>query len=33
MDVVDAIATVDRNHNDKPHEPVVMNKVYVEEAA
>ncbi len=33
MDVVDAIATVDRNQNDKPHEPVVMNKVYIEEAA
>jgi len=31
QDVVDAIATVDRNHNDKPHEPVVMNRVYIEE--
>lgn len=29
-DVVDAIADVDRNHNDKPHEPVVMNRVYIE---
>lgn len=31
-DVVDAIATVDRNHNDKPLEPVVMEKVYIEDA-
>lgn len=29
QDVVDAIATVDRNHNDKPHTPVVMEKVYI----
>ena len=33
QDVVDAIATVDRNHNDKPNEAVVMNRVYVEEPA
>jgi cyclophilin family peptidyl-prolyl cis-trans isomerase len=32
-DVVDAIANVDRNPKDKPLEPVVMNRVYVEEAA
>lgn len=32
-DVVDAIATVNRNSNDKPLEPVVMNKVYIEEPA
>lgn len=30
QDVVDEIAKVDRNQNDKPHEPVVMNKVYIE---
>jgi cyclophilin family peptidyl-prolyl cis-trans isomerase len=29
LDVVDAIASVDRNPNDKPHDPVVMNKVYI----
>ena len=33
QDVVDAIATVDRNHNDKPNEAVVMNRVYIEEPA
>lgn len=33
QDVVDAIATVDRNPNDKPLEPVVMNRVYIEELA
>ncbi len=33
QDVVDTIATVARNHNDKPHEPVVMNKVYIVEDA
>jgi cyclophilin family peptidyl-prolyl cis-trans isomerase len=33
QDVVDAIANVDRNPNDKPLEPVVMNRVYIEEAA
>ena len=31
-EVVDAIATVPRNSNDKPLEPVVMNKVYIEDA-
>ncbi|HBR57675.1 MAG TPA: peptidylprolyl isomerase [Blastocatellia bacterium] len=31
-DVVDAIAVVKRDHSDKPIEPVVMNKVYIEEA-
>jgi cyclophilin family peptidyl-prolyl cis-trans isomerase len=30
QDVVDTIAGVDRNANDKPHDPVVMNKVYIE---
>lgn len=33
QDVVNAIAMVSRNHNDKPHEPVVMNKVYIVEDA
>ena len=33
QDVVDAIAASPRNGNDKPHDPVVMNKVYVEDAA
>ena len=32
QDVIDTIATVDRNSNDKPHDPIVMNKVYVEDA-
>jgi cyclophilin family peptidyl-prolyl cis-trans isomerase len=32
QEVVNAIATVARNQNDKPLEPVVMNKVYIEEA-
>lgn len=32
IDIVHEIATVDRNHNDKPLEPVVMEKVYIEEA-
>lgn len=31
QDVVDAIAQVPTNQNDKPLEPVVMNKVYIEE--
>ncbi len=31
--VVDAIASVDRNPNDKPLEPVVMSRVYIEELA
>ncbi len=30
-EVVDQIAQVARNQNDKPLEPVVMNKVYIEE--
>ncbi len=30
-EVVDAIAAVDRNSNDKPLEPVVMERVYIEE--
>jgi len=33
QEVVDAIANVERNHNDKPLEPVVMNRVYIEELA
>jgi cyclophilin family peptidyl-prolyl cis-trans isomerase len=33
QDVVDAIAKVDRNNNDKPREPVVMERVYIEEVA
>src|SRR5215213_2103534 len=33
QEVVDAIASVDRNPNDKPLEPVVMNRVYIEETA
>ena len=32
QDVVDAIAMVDRNQNDKPHDPIVMNRVYIEDA-
>jgi cyclophilin family peptidyl-prolyl cis-trans isomerase len=32
-EVVDAIANVDRNSNDKPLEPVVMERVYIEESA
>lgn len=31
QDVVDAIAAVQTNSNDKPLEPVVMNKVYIAE--
>ena len=30
-EVVDAIAAVETSQNDKPLEPVVMNKVYIEE--
>ena len=30
-DVVDAIAAVERNASDKPLEPVVMERVYIEE--
>src|SRR6476660_8574592 len=33
QDVVDAIASVPRNSNDKPLDRVVMDKVYIEEAA
>ena len=33
QEVVDAIAAVSTNQNDKPLEPVVMNRVYIEEAA
>lgn len=29
QEVVNEIATVDRNSNDKPHTPVVMEKVYI----
>lgn len=32
QDVVDAIAGVDRNSNDKPLDPVVMNSVKIEDA-
>ncbi len=32
-EVVDAIASVERNPSDKPLEPVVMNRVYIEESA
>jgi len=32
-EVVDAIANVERNHKDKPLEPVVMSRVYIEEQA
>ncbi len=33
QDVVDTIAAVERNNSDKPIDPVVMNKVYIEEPA
>lgn len=33
QDVVDKIANVQVNHNDKPLEPVTMQKVYIEVAA
>jgi len=33
QDVIDTIAEVETNGKDKPLEPVVMNKVYVEDAA
>jgi len=33
QDVVDAIAESETNHRDKPVDPVVMNRVYIEEAA
>jgi cyclophilin family peptidyl-prolyl cis-trans isomerase len=32
-EVVDAIASVDRSSNDKPLEPVVMERVFIEEPA
>ncbi len=32
QEVVNAIAVVERNNNDKPYDPVVMNKVYIEES-
>ena len=32
QDVVDEIATVAKNSNDKPIEPIVMNKVYIQDA-
>ena len=31
-EIVDTIANVDRNPNDKPLEPVVMHRVYIEES-
>jgi cyclophilin family peptidyl-prolyl cis-trans isomerase len=33
QDVVDSIAEVETNHKDKPLDPVVMEKVFIEEAA
>lgn len=33
QDVVNEIATVDRNSNDKPNDRIVMEKVYIEDAA
>ncbi|MEZ5306838.1 MAG: peptidylprolyl isomerase [Pyrinomonadaceae bacterium] len=33
QEVVDMIAEVDTDHRDKPNEPVVMEKVYIEDAA
>lgn len=33
QDVVDAIANVQTNSNDKPLDPVVMNRVFIEDAA
>ena len=33
QDIVDSIAEVETNHKDKPVDPVVMEKVYVEEGA
>src|SRR5215510_1455792 len=33
LDVVDKIAEVETNPNDKPLDPVVMNRVYIEEPA
>ncbi len=31
QDIINAIATVGTNHKDKPDQPVIMNRVYVEE--
>jgi len=31
--VIDEIANVQTNQNDKPAEPIVMNRVYIEDAA
>ncbi|MGB7070081.1 MAG: peptidylprolyl isomerase [Pyrinomonadaceae bacterium] len=33
QEVVDSIAEIETNHKDKPLEPVVMERVYIEEAA
>ncbi len=33
QDIVDEIASVERNSNDKPLEPVVMNRVYIEDGS
>ncbi len=33
QDVVDEIATVERNPNDKPLVPIVMNRVYIEDGS
>src|SRR5688572_2413688 len=33
QDVIDEIAETETNHKDKPVEPVVMKKVYIEDAA
>ena len=33
QDVVNEIATVPRNSNDKPNDRIVMEKVYIEDAA
>lgn len=32
QEIVDVIANVARDHSDKPLEPVVMERVYIEEA-
>jgi cyclophilin family peptidyl-prolyl cis-trans isomerase len=33
QDVVDSIASVQTDRNDRPHEQIVMNRVYIEDAA
>jgi hypothetical protein len=33
QDVIDNIAEVETNERDKPLEPVVMNRVYIENSA